>query len=65
MKAMTLGLSPISTSSNMKRSLRPRSASSTVLYCVLHDAEVQQDCSRQAADKHQQLKLKHVPQAKG
>jgi hypothetical protein len=35
MKAITLPRSPISTSSNMKRSLRPRSASSTVLYCVL------------------------------
>jgi hypothetical protein len=36
MKAMTLGRRPISTSSNRKRSLRPRRASSTVLYCVEH-----------------------------
>ena len=35
MNAMTLGLSAISTSSNANRSLRARSASSTVLYCVL------------------------------
>ena len=36
MKAMTVGFRLISTSSNRKRSLRLRSASSTVLYCVLH-----------------------------
>lgn len=35
MKAMTLFFRQISTSSNRKRSLRLRSASSTVLYCVL------------------------------
>lgn len=43
MKAITLVLSPISTSSKRNRSLRLRRASSTVLYCVLqvHTARAQ------------------------